>query len=43
MNQKIKSFLVASISTKAIALAVCPLRAAAQRDGHSQKQFCILE
>lgn len=43
MNHKIKSFLVAIISVKAIAAAVCPLRGSAQRNRHAGKQFCILE
>lgn len=43
MNHKIKSFLVAVINMKAIAAAVCPLRASAQKDWHAGEQFCILE
>lgn len=43
MNHKIKSFLVAIISVKAIAAAVRPLRASEQRNWHAQKQLFILE
>lgn len=43
MNRKIKSFLVAVISMKAIAAAVCPLRASAQKHWHAGEQFCIFE
>lgn len=43
MNHKIKSFLVAIISMKAIAAAVHPLRAPAQRNWDVWKPFHILE
>lgn len=43
MNHKIKSFLVAVTNMKAIAAAVCPLRASAWKDWHAREQFCILE
>lgn len=41
MNHKIKSFFVAIINMKAIAAALCPLRAAAQKDWHAPKHFAF--
>lgn len=43
MNHKIKSFLVAVINMKAIAAAVCPLRASAQKAWHAREQFYIFD
>lgn len=43
MNHKTKSFLVAIISMKAIAAAVHPFRAPAQRNWDVWKPFRILE
>lgn len=43
MNHKIKSFLVAVINMKAIAAAVCPLRASAQKAWHAREQLCIFD
>lgn len=41
MNHKIKAFLVAIISMKAITTVACPLRASAQRNQYARKQQII--